>query len=304
MRLTDRNLLPRTLPQTNIYGGPTLSLSKRGFTLIELLVVIAIIAILAAILFPVFAQAREKARAISCLSNIKQANTAWQMYLQDYDEVMAPFWVTNTGTPAQWWWPKLHEPYIKHWSIFRCPSAPDPLSVWGSGQFSWWGNQMIWPNIGYNYLGLSTWWDCDYTIGVSLASVSRPASTISLTDSSLQLGNQPSSSNPGYATVQAPAQFAAVFPAPHTCTWVNGSRVGGWDWTIPGPKPNHIGWTLDRHHEVVNVGWVDGHAKALKSGAMYAGTNFGPGVDQLSVRLTNPEIYLWGEHNAVFGQVP
>src|SRR5881275_376122 len=57
-----------------------------AFTLIELLVVIAIIAILAAILFPVFAQAREKARQVSCLSNIKQINLGWQMYMQDYDE--------------------------------------------------------------------------------------------------------------------------------------------------------------------------------------------------------------------------
>jgi len=63
---------------------------KRGFTLIELLVVIAIIAILAAILFPVFAQAREKARAISCLSNCKQMGTAVLMYAQDYDESIVP----------------------------------------------------------------------------------------------------------------------------------------------------------------------------------------------------------------------
>src|SRR5437762_6356050 len=64
--------------------------ARSGFTLIELLVVIAIIAILAAILFPVFAQAREKARAISCLSNCKQAGLAWSMYAQDYDETTPP----------------------------------------------------------------------------------------------------------------------------------------------------------------------------------------------------------------------
>ena len=63
---------------------------RKGFTLIELLVVIAIIAILAAILFPVFAQAREKARSISCLSNFKQLGVAFTMYLQDYDEVVLP----------------------------------------------------------------------------------------------------------------------------------------------------------------------------------------------------------------------
>src|SRR5471032_743507 len=97
---------------------------KKAFTLIELLVVIAIIAILAAILFPVFAQAREKARAISCLSNIKQVNLSWQMYLQDYDEQMVTMWDCQPDKPVNptacvgpdpitggpYYWPKLLDP--------------------------------------------------------------------------------------------------------------------------------------------------------------------------------------------------
>src|SRR5579862_2560238 len=111
--------------------------TRRGFTLIELLVVIAIIAILAAILFPVFAQAREKARAISCLSNVKQIDLGWQMYMQDYDEE----WIFRPGhTPSasgfcDWKyicgynvpsqdWQDLIQPYIKNYAIFDCPSAP------------------------------------------------------------------------------------------------------------------------------------------------------------------------------------
>ena len=77
-------LWSRHLP---IAGGLLLYRTRRGFTLIELLVVIAIIAILAAILFPVFAQAREKARNAACLSNCKQLGTAVMLYVQDYDEV-------------------------------------------------------------------------------------------------------------------------------------------------------------------------------------------------------------------------
>src|SRR5258708_25358263 len=141
---------------------------NRAFTLIELVVVIAIIGILAAILFPVFAQAREKARAASCLSNVKQIGLAWQMYLQDYDEQMVPMWINNVYDPnlvlakvgPQWWWPKLCEPYIKNWQIFRCPDASDPTGVWGGGPNSWYPNQMRRATVGLNYLSLGIWWDC------------------------------------------------------------------------------------------------------------------------------------------------
>ena len=94
---------------------------RNGFTLIELLVVIAIIAILAAILFPVFAQAREKARAISCLSNLKQAGTAYAMYTQDYDET-TPLQKSNATVAnggGYWFW--LIQPYVKNWNLMLCP---------------------------------------------------------------------------------------------------------------------------------------------------------------------------------------
>jgi prepilin-type N-terminal cleavage/methylation domain-containing protein/prepilin-type processing-associated H-X9-DG protein len=99
---------------------------RAGFTLIELLVVIAIIAILAAILFPVFAQAREAARATACLSNSKQLGTAQLMYSQDYDETIIP-WETATdslGTQAQLAnvWTVLMQPYIKNNQVLFCPS--------------------------------------------------------------------------------------------------------------------------------------------------------------------------------------
>lgn len=106
---------------------PRLSRSHTGFTLIELLVVIAIIAILAAILFPVFAQAREKARASSCLSNLKQLATANLMYAQDYDEFPVPslLCADNTcasGTVEDKAWPSRLQPYLKNTQVFFCPS--------------------------------------------------------------------------------------------------------------------------------------------------------------------------------------
>ena len=84
---------------------------RRGFTLIELLVVIAIIAILAAILFPVFAQAREAARKTSCVSNVKQIGIAFALYTQDYDECY-PWGASNLGSPTTTWY-DLVEPYVK-----------------------------------------------------------------------------------------------------------------------------------------------------------------------------------------------
>ncbi|HEX5324908.1 MAG TPA: DUF1559 domain-containing protein [Capsulimonadaceae bacterium] len=105
---------------------PILKRRLQAFTLIELLVVIAIIAILAAILFPVFAQAREKARAISCASNEKQIGLAILQYVQDYDE-MFPKAQGNDGTgPPNFdtWsvtWVDVIQPYAKSYDVFRCP---------------------------------------------------------------------------------------------------------------------------------------------------------------------------------------
>jgi len=118
---------------------------RKGFTLIELLVVIAIIAILAAILFPVFAQAREKARQISCLSNARQLSTAHMMYSQDYDERFVWYFNANqyNGLIAQgmssgdaWWnamWFGLLQPYMKNWQILICPSKTPYFSYGVNG---------------------------------------------------------------------------------------------------------------------------------------------------------------------------
>jgi prepilin-type N-terminal cleavage/methylation domain-containing protein len=101
--------------------------NKRAFTLIELLVVIAIIAILAAILFPVFAQAREAARKAACLSNMKQIGLAAGMYSTDYDELIVPSNMGNAGATVSW--PSLLQPYTKNEGIFVCPSGePGPTS--------------------------------------------------------------------------------------------------------------------------------------------------------------------------------
>jgi prepilin-type N-terminal cleavage/methylation domain-containing protein len=114
-----------------------MSNNRKGFTLIELLVVIAIIAILAAILFPVFARAREKARQASCASNLKQLSAAVLMYAQDYDDVLPKGiqqpWGTTSSSP---WYDMLYT-YVKNGQVFQCPSLRDNGS--GSGNITLFG---------------------------------------------------------------------------------------------------------------------------------------------------------------------
>ena len=109
---------------------------RKGFTLIELLVVIAIIAILAAILFPVFARAREKARQASCQSNLKQIALAAKMYGSDYDECLTPCQLGIAGVFPFYMWSNLLQPYVKNTQLVICPSRSDGNYTGGGGNSS------------------------------------------------------------------------------------------------------------------------------------------------------------------------
>jgi prepilin-type N-terminal cleavage/methylation domain-containing protein/prepilin-type processing-associated H-X9-DG protein len=129
------------------------AMRRRAFTLIELLVVIAIIAILAAILFPVFAQARERARMTACLSNMKQIGTSVTLYVQDYDETFPyiRFHGVDTAPSANAYvWKNAIEPYLKNLDVLACPSNPVSRTV--SGQH---GNRDA-PKPGDNAEGWQT----------------------------------------------------------------------------------------------------------------------------------------------------
>jgi prepilin-type N-terminal cleavage/methylation domain-containing protein/prepilin-type processing-associated H-X9-DG protein len=219
---------------------------RRGFTLIELLVVIAIIAILAAILFPVFAQAREKARSSGCLSNGKQIALAISMYAQDYDETF-PNSIVLAGTPAETWWADVVQPYIKTGNkggILTCPSA-------SSAGYAYSFNQAM--------------------SAKGLAFANAPADTV-LTADAAQV---PKLKDPVHALPRANPYFIYTLPAGQNL-WLPApnltTNVGSGDATmrqdiVDQDTDTYQGYLRHRHNEGVNATFADGHAKYVRKGA-------------------------------------
>ncbi|MBC7528938.1 MAG: DUF1559 domain-containing protein [Chthonomonadaceae bacterium] len=211
-------------------NDPSQRSARNGFTLIELLVVIAIIAILAAILFPVFAQAREKARGVSCLSNLKQIGTGLLMYSQDYDENICPPFVGNTGANAMTW-DRLMQPYVKNQQITTCPSDAYSPKVDVKN------NQIVAGGLSRSYTIPShlgwTWWD---------------------------------GQNNGNGTVFAVPLAKMAFPSItiHLFERDGCNGVGGaWNWCSVSDGSNE--WAY-RHTKRANLMYADGHAKNSSPG--------------------------------------
>jgi hypothetical protein len=275
---------------------------NRAFTLIELLVVIAIIAILAAILFPVFAQAKLAAKKASSISQNKQITLAGIMYGSDVDDMLPLSVSGNWGNLGNanpslrsntWVW--IIQPYMKNLQMMVDPGVGDTNVEFGSGPNSWSYNQNRHPQYGYNYLFLSPWYNCDYSLGRSFTAALQPAETVMFSTSKVFEANE----RVGYYAVNAPGAWPLVAPAPFACIWWDGSPGSG-NWSAGGTKVITASARVKTYNGAI-IGFVDGHTKLLKPGAAAAGTDFGTavpgGANDGAVITDTPALgmtkYLW-----------
>lgn len=231
---------------------------RRGFTLIELLVVIAIIAILAAILFPVFAKARAKARQTSCLSNTRQLMTAAMSYTQDYDEVFLPMWsnCTNNGAATRYWWMGLAQPYIKNLQILECPSCTAGwrgTAVFGDGA----SGKGIYAPCGTTDSYVRCWGGYGYNSYADTSNGRCPG-----TGDRGDLGNWTK-----LEAVRAPSETIAIGDSPCVVLGIIPCWGAGQPY-CPLDTNDYQERGDSRHNGGNNYGLVDGHAKWYKLGAL------------------------------------
>jgi len=243
----------------------------KGFTLIELLVVIAIIAILAAILFPVFARARAKARQTSSLSNVKQLTLGMNMYAQDYDEAFPAWywdqsWHSGNLTPnsaVTVWWNAIY-PYVKNNQIFVCPDNNYTFTTRQDGHWGWWDfsseDKITASGINRAFIDLVIGYGANEPLTYAfprMATWTRPAETLLIADcvTSLTGWEGWDQYDPNNALGHNHYRIRRVaYPNGYTKSyfWTDAAWIGPFD----------PAWDNDgRHTNGNNIGLMDGHAK-------------------------------------------
>ncbi len=252
-----------------------MSHSRRGgFTLIELLVVIAIIAILAAILFPVFAKARERARQSACLNNTKQMAIAVQTYTTQWDDTY-PSTSTYPAPPhlskySYGFWMVQLKPYLNTWNIYACPSSPHN-TIWDP-------NLLPYATYGYNeYLLYSGRYETDFTTESSIPNPTQTALIADCYNASLfhdwdDAGDVNSSSQYAPDKVQLPSGMNRV-------KYSNG---------------NPTGKALSSRHNGANIVYTDAHAAYMQLGRFYCKGGVGRPADAKQ-RVETPIIHPWAK---------
>jgi prepilin-type N-terminal cleavage/methylation domain-containing protein/prepilin-type processing-associated H-X9-DG protein len=292
----------------------------KAFTLIELLVVIAIIAILAAILFPVFAQAREQARKTSCLSNAKQLGLGEIMYIQDYDETMTEMY--NAGAPLLRQngsvyrtvqpWTQMIQPYLKNTDINLCPDNVGNSFI---QQTDVPPRELLYSAFGLNYGYLNTFAGNDPSpmgnylwLGLQLAQINKPANVVMLCDD-----QAPNWAGPNQGSVWG-VPLGNIVNAPDCYQSAKASCFGsGWGLGGAGDSfteyydyPGYGGASF-RHNGSpppvattptggANTVFCDGHAKFYRVGGLVNGTNFDPTQSGNNTYVVTPANYIWSPY--------
>jgi len=248
--------------------------SEQAFTLIELLVVIAIIAILASILFPVFTQAKEASKKVTCISNMKQLGVAWTMYAGDYDDNVSPAWFANGGggdSAISGPWPvQFNQGYIKSKRFLICPSFRDAQ---GTASVFTGYNYYRDTTYGYNATYMNPAPGCadgpdsggndtngtpcktstmaaSQGIPLNMGAIQESSNTIAFTESTIYVAGQGFVG--AYYYVKPPNMWAGYDP----------NNSGTW-------KSDSFGRVIARHSaEIGNIVFSDTHAKGLKMNAI------------------------------------
>lgn len=252
-----------------------------GFTLLELLVVISIIALLAAILFPVFVRARENARRATCQSNLKQIGLGIQQYAQDFDENMVSVAYGDVCSIGYYKsancynWNDAIFPYVKNEQIFNCPSdlfAATQGSTQGSQRFTYFKNCASSTCTGFgSYIANKTYWtkndnftgpmgdptDPSSQAVVSLSAVQAPSTTVLLSEGETH-------NNGGL--------FRMCMYWDYNLPAALNSATDPRAMTYNGNTPSGFRWIVERHLETTNILYCDGHVKAVKLDSLFRTT--------------------------------